>query len=103
MYLDKDEIASKLGFKRSDFDMLLVMFSQNATTSLEEMKNAIEKKDMQGIADASHAIAGGAGNIQLNDIYELAMAIELSAKKGENVDYHLFYQQLKILLDSISF
>lgn len=101
MHIDKDEIASQLGFKRSDFDMLLVMFKQNATTSLEEMKSAIERKDIQGIVDASHAIAGGAGNIQLIDIYELAMTIELAAKKGEKFDYPLFYQQLKILLDSI--
>ena len=101
MYIDKDKIASQLGFKRSDFDTLLVLFGQNAASSLDEMKESIEKKDLQGIADAAHAIAGGAGNIQLNDIYELAMAIELSAKKSENVDYHLFYQQLKILLDSI--
>lgn len=101
MYIDKDKIASQLGFKRSDFDALLVMFGQNAASSLEEMKNAIEKKDMQGIADASHAIAGGAGNIQLNDIYELAMTIELAAKKGENIDYHGYYKKLSTLLDSI--
>lgn len=101
MYIDKDKIASKLGFKRSDFDMLLVMFGQNASTSLEEMKSAIESKDMQGIGDAAHAIAGGSGTIQLHEIYDLAMTIELAAKKGENVDYHLFYQQLKTLIDSI--
>lgn len=101
MHIDKDEIASYLGFNRSDFDMLLFLFNQNAATSLKEMKSAIEKKDMQGIVDAAHAIAGGAGNIQLNDIYALAMTIELAAKKGENADYHLFYQQLKTLLDSI--
>lgn len=101
MPIDKDKIASQLGFKRSDFDMLLVMFNQNATTSLEELKRAIEKKDMQCIADTSHAIAGGAGNIQLNEIYELAITIELAAKKGEHVDYNQLYQQLKIMLDSI--
>lgn len=101
MHIDKDEIASKLGFKRSDFDMLLVMFRQNATMSLDEIKKGIDTKDMQVIVDASHAIAGGAGNIQLNDIYELAMTIELAAKKGENTDYSLYYQQLKMLLESI--
>jgi len=101
MYIDKEKIASQLGFKRSDFDILLVMFGQNATTSLEEMKSAIERGYMQGIADAAHAIAGGAGNIQLNEIYDLAMTIELTVKKGENADYHLFYQQLKVLIDSI--
>jgi len=101
MYIDKDKIASQLGFTPSDFDSLLVMFGQNATTSLEEMKSAVERKDMQGIADAAHAIAGGAGNIQLNEIYEFAMTIELAAKKGENADYDLFCQQLKTLIDSI--
>jgi HPt (histidine-containing phosphotransfer) domain-containing protein len=101
MHIDKDKIASVLGFKRSDFDMLLTLFSQNAATSLEEMKNGIDKKNMQSIADAAHAIAGGAGNIQLNEIYELAMTIELAAKKAENADYQLYCQQLKILLDSI--
>jgi HPt (histidine-containing phosphotransfer) domain-containing protein len=101
MYIDKDKIASKLGFKRSDFDMLLALYSQNAAVSLEEMKNGIEKKDMQCITDAAHAIAGGAGNIKLDEIYALAMTMELAAKKGENVDYHLFYQQLKILINSI--
>jgi len=103
MHIDKDKIASLLGFKRSDFDMLLVMFSQNAAASLEEMQKMINEKDMQGIADASHAIAGSAGNLQLDDIYELSMTIELAAKKGENADYHLYYQQLKTLLDSIEF
>lgn len=101
MYIDKDKIALQLGFKRSDFNSLLVMFSQNAETSLEEMKKSIDEKDMQGIADASHAISGSASNIQLNEIYELAMTIELAAKKGENTDYHLYYQQLKTLLDLI--
>ena len=101
MYIDKDKIASELGFKRSDFDMLLALFSTNAATSLGEMKKMIDEKDMQGIADTSHAIAGGAGNIQLNEIYELAMTIELAAKKGDNTDYQLYYQQLKTLLDSI--
>lgn len=101
MDIDKDKVASLLGFTRSDFDMLLMMYAQNAMVSLDEMKRAIEKKDMQGIADTAHAIAGGAGNIQLNDIYELAMKMELAAKKGENSDYHLLYQQLKILLDTI--
>lgn len=101
MDIDKDKIASQLGFKRSDFDTLLTLFSQNAASSLNEMKVSIEKKDMKGIADASHAIAGGAGNIQLNDIYEMAMAIELAAKKSENIDYHLYHKNLSILLDSI--
>ena len=101
MSIDKDKIASQLGFKRSDFEMLLVMFVKNATASLKEMKRAIENHNMQGVVDASHAIAGGAGNIQLNEIYELAITIELAAKKDEDVDYQVLYQQIKMLIDSI--
>jgi len=101
MHIDKEGIASELGFTLRDLDMLLVMFSQNAAASLEELKHAIDQKDMQGIADASHAIAGGAGNFKLNEIYELAISIELSAKKHQNTDYLLCYKQLKTLLELI--
>ncbi len=99
MNIDRDHIAAELGFKRSDIDMLLDMFHKNANTSLVEMQKMIDEKDMQGIADTSHAISGSAGTMRLDDIHKLAMSIELAAKKGENIDYHLYYQQLKTLHD----
>ncbi|MGB6019782.1 MAG: Hpt domain-containing protein [Sulfurimonadaceae bacterium] len=99
MLVNRDLIAERLGFKRSDIDMLLAMFSKNATSSLKEMQQMIDENNMQGIADAAHAIKGSAGNLKLDDIYDLAMTIETAAKNSENADYRLYYQQLKALLE----
>ena len=98
--IDRDQIAAKLGFKRSDVDMLLAMFSKNAATSLEEMQKMIDEGNMQGVADAAHAIKGSAGNLKLDDIYTLAMTIEMAAKNDKDVNLLTHYTQLSILLDT---
>ncbi len=99
MLVNRDLIAEQLGFKRSDVDMLLAMFSKNAASSMQEMNAMIDDNNMQGIADAAHAIKGSAGNLKLDDIFNLAKTIELDAKAGEDVDYRSSYQQLKAMLE----
>lgn len=99
--IDRDQIAAQLGFQRSDIDMLLAMFSKNAATSLEEMQKMIDGNNMQGVADAAHAIKGSAGNLKLNDIYTLAMTIEMAAKNGKDNNLHTHYTQLSILLNTL--
>ena len=99
MYVNRDQLAEQLGFSRSDIDMLLTIFCKNAASSLLEMQQMIDENNMQGIADAAHAIKGSAGNLKLDEIYKLAMHIETNAKNSENSDYRVSYQQLKTLLE----
>lgn len=98
--VDRDQIAAQLGFKRSDIDMLLTVFNKNATASLDEMQSMILEGNIQGIMNTAHAIKGSAGNLRLEDIYTLAMNIELSARGGEEIDYQAHYEQLSQLLDT---
>ena len=101
MKIDRDALAEKLGFARSDIDMLLAMFHANAQSSLEEMQKMIEVKDIQGIIDTAHAISGGAGTLGLDAIYQLSMEVEMAAKREESLDYHAYHERLKTLLDSL--
>ena len=101
MPVDRDKIATQLGFKRSDIDMLLTMFSKNAATSLEEMEATIADNNMQGIVDSAHAIKGSAGNLKLTDIYELAMSIEMAAKNAEEMDFSRECNALSVLLKNV--
>ncbi len=101
MPINRDQIAERLGFKRSDIDMLLAMFSKNAATSFEEMQTMIAEKNMQGIADAAHAIKGSAGNLKLDNIYNHALMIEMAAKQSEDLDYAAAHEQLGRLLDAV--
>lgn len=101
MPINRDQIAERLGFKRSDIDMLLAMFSKNAATSLKEMQTMIAEQNMQGIADAAHAIKGSAGNLKLDNIYNHALMIEMAAKQSEDLDYAAAHEQLSRLLDAV--
>lgn len=101
MLINRDQIAERLGFQRSDIDMLLAMFSKNAAASLAEMSQMIEENSMQGIADTAHAIKGSAGNLKLDDIYNLALSIEQAAKNSEPADYSAYHKQLATLLELV--
>ena len=101
MNIDRDYIAEQLGFTRKDIDMLLTMFQKNASTSLEEMQKMIEKQNMQGIVDTAHAISGSAGTLKLDGVYQLAKDIEMAAKTGQSIDYHLYCNRLKTLLEAL--
>lgn len=100
--MDKDKLAAQLGFKRSDIDMLIGIFRKNAESSLKEMYTMIRQNNMQGIADAAHAIKGSAGNLKLNEIFELSKNIEIMAKTMKNEDYETHYDQLKNMLDRLN-
>ena len=96
--VNRDQIAAQLGFQRSDVDMLLAIFRKNATTSLEEMQAMIIQKDIKGIINSAHAIKGSAGNLKLNDIYQLAMRIEVAAIDSEDINYQIHHDKLYRLL-----
>ena len=100
--MDKDKLAAQLGFKRSDIDVLIKIFRKNTGTLIEEMGIMIKQNNMQGIADAAHAIKGSAGNLKLNEIFELSKSIEIMAKTTQNEDYEMYHDQLKEMLDMLN-
>ena len=99
--MDKDKLAAQLGFKRSDIDILIKIFKKNAGTLIEEMGIMIKQNNMQGIADVAHAIKGSAGNLKLDEIFELSKSIEIMVKTTQNEDYEMYYKQLKEMLDML--
>jgi HPt (histidine-containing phosphotransfer) domain-containing protein len=66
--------------------MLIGIFIKNTESLLEEMHQMIREDNMQGIADAAHAIKGSVGNLKLDEIFELSKGIELMAKTMKNED-----------------
>lgn len=100
--MDRDKLAAQLGFKRTDIDMLIGIFIKNSKSSLEEMHKMIRQNNMQGIADTAHAIKGSAGNLKLNEIFELSKSIEIMAKTMKNEEYEAHYKQLNNMLDKLN-
>lgn len=100
--MDKDKLAAQLGFKRSDVDMLIAIFRKNAEVSISEMYTMIKQNNIQGIADAAHAIKGSAGNLKLDEIFELSKSIEIMAKTTQDADYAMYHDQLQEMIDRLN-
>lgn len=77
-----------LGIDKNDTLELLEDFFTEITTSLKELKEKIKENDYESICKISHSIKGSAGNLRINEIYELAKEIEDMGKKKnlENVN-----------------
>ena len=59
-----------------------------ANNSYNDMISAYEKKDVQALFNAAHALKGVAGNLSLTSLFEVASMITEATRNGEmaNVD-----------------
>ncbi len=100
--INLQQIADKLDFDIDDVSMLMEIFLDNASESLEIFNAALRTNNYEQIKNATHAIAGSASNLMLEDITNIAKRIELLAKKEKNVDYKSLYLELKYELDLLT-
>ena len=101
--IDYEELAAKMGIKPKHIHRLIESFISEATLSLAKLKEAIACKDYKQIEACAHSIKGSAGNMQFNDMYEMARLVELSAIAQEgDFAYEEYYLTIKQGLETIS-
>jgi HPt (histidine-containing phosphotransfer) domain-containing protein len=99
--MDLQLIADHLEFDIEDVQMLVDMFLENAYQSLDDLNQAIQDSNYDGIKNASHAIKGSSANLLLEDITTLASKIEEFAKNRSNIDYEKLVKELKYRVVSL--
>jgi len=88
MIINIDKKAEEIGLKSNFVKMLFDSFFDESAIILKDLQDATLKKDFKVIENKLHSLKGSCGNLQLNEIYELAKLIELAAKaKRENFNY----------------
>ena len=97
--IDIKKIAQTLEFDVEDVEMLVDMFLDDATGSLDSVQTALESEDFQELKNIAHAIKGSALNLMLEDIADIALKIELLAKEESEADYKTMFQTLKEEID----
>jgi len=101
--IDYEELAAKMGIKPKHIHRLMESFISESTTSLRTLKEAIARNDYKQIEQCAHFLKGSAGNMQFNDLYEMARLIELSAIANEDdFAYEEYYIAIKKGLETIS-
>lgn len=99
--LDLQQIAEKLEFDLEDVEMLIEVFIESASESLDSLSQAIANKDFDSILLAAHSIKGSAANLTLVEISELAKTIELNAREKNLIEYSTLHDELKQLVDGM--
>ncbi len=101
--LDYEAMAQAIGLKAKHVPMLLASFLEEATASITQLESAIVSNDLATVASQAHAVKGSAGNLRLNELYEMSKDMELAAKANDTVfDYIGHLQALKSIMDTIT-
>ena len=103
--LDLDVLAQKMGYDKEDIEVMLGMFLNKVDSQLASIEEAITSKDHDTIFRTTHAIKGSAGNIGLDEIFELTKDIELAAKRAEDVnndDFSKLKTMIKLVQEQVN-
>ncbi len=99
--INLEKISQQLGFEEEEVQMLLDMFYESTTQSMQTLKNAIETLDFETIKQEAHSIKGSAANLMLDDIFNISKEIEDAAKDKLNINYNRIYSLLESSLHSL--
>jgi len=93
--LDHIEMAMEIGLKAKHMPMLISSFIEESASVMEKLRNSIELKDFDNIRAYAHSLKGSTGNLKLNELYEMAKEIEISAMESKSdFDYDGYYQAM---------
>jgi HPt (histidine-containing phosphotransfer) domain-containing protein len=76
------ELALNTGLEEDEFLKLSELFIEVSSSDLKKLQRAIDIGDSQGAAEAAHSIKGASGNLGFEEIYKVAMGIELNARQN---------------------
>lgn len=80
------ELAETLGIDEDFVQKLIAKFIDSADEYLGNIENAVEKRDIEALKQASHKLHGTAANLRFHTISELAAAIERKVRSGNGID-----------------
>ena len=100
--LNYEEMAKSIGLKPKHIPMLLASFAEEITGVVTQLDSAVTANDFTAVVSHAHAIKGSAGNLRLNELYEMSKDIELAAKANNSgFDYYGHVNAIKIIMETI--
>ena len=79
--MDLKGLAADIGLEEQDILELVELFYETSTSDLDRLIKAMDQNDVKTVAETVHSIKGAAGNMRLQEIYELARQIEKDANE----------------------
>jgi len=101
--LNFDEMAASIGLKPKHIPILIMSFTEESKSILENLKTAIDEKNYSEIQHHAHSIKGSAGNLKFNEIYEMAKEMEFAGKdQNDSFAYNEAFAAIEAGINTIS-
>ncbi|MBD3825157.1 MAG: Hpt domain-containing protein [Epsilonproteobacteria bacterium] len=101
--LNHETLAAQIGIKPKFIPMLIASFTDESVELLAKLSSSIASKDYPSLKSAAHSIKGSAGNLKLDELFEMAKAIEAAASAGdESFDYIEYRNAIEASIKTIS-
>ena len=80
------QLALDLGLEQEEFSELLAIFIETSEADLVKIREGIDNKEADQVADAAHSIKGASANLGFMDISSEAKMIEQKARDNTLVN-----------------
>ncbi len=99
LVFDREKLFERFGNDEEMVEIIVESFLEEAPELIENMANAIDDNDLEGVQSAAHALKGSAANVNAEVLKEASLAVETNAK-NDNPDG--FAAQLKLIQDEFN-
>ncbi|MFT5836456.1 MAG: HPt (histidine-containing phosphotransfer) domain-containing protein [Sulfurimonas sp.] len=101
--ISHEDMANAIGLNIKHIPILLNSFLQETPSILKALEEVINEKNYSGIKKHSHGLKGSAGNLRLNEIYEMSKELESAASEANrDFEYEVYLQAIKDAVATIS-
>jgi PAS domain S-box-containing protein len=91
--LDKDILQEAREVLKDRFDFMLTCYIEDVETYLQEIRAAIESRNIEGIVRPAHTIKSSSKRLGALSLSEVAMQIELMAREAANTNDQEIWKQ----------
>ena len=88
-------VKAEFGFDDDIVKELLNDFFESTKLQLKELEQAISNSDAEQITQISHSIKGAAGNLRMDDIFELSKKLEFMGRENNLDEAMQTFEDLK--------
>jgi CheY-like chemotaxis protein len=93
--IDEKQLLDGVGGRRQLLQKLIAIFLRDSPRMIREIGKAVESRDREAIASASHALKGAAGNFGPNPVFDTAKQLEAIGKSGRTIEAPLLFRKLE--------
>ncbi len=90
-YLNRDQIETLRDLERTCgkplLEDLVRIFTESSLKKLQLIRQGIERRDLNSVKEAAHALKSSAGNIGAQRMFELCAKMENAARNSLDFDY----------------